>query len=80
MDVSYHDPYIPVYPKGRHGDLGLSSVPLTKETVENSDAVFILTDHNCIDYSWVVEHAKIVVDTRNATKDVANHREKIVKA
>lgn len=80
MNVSYHDPYIPVYPKVRHGDLGLSSVPLTEETLKNSDAVFILTDHNCIDYQWVTEHSSIVVDTRNATKDVVNHREKIVKA
>ncbi|MBI1387118.1 MAG: nucleotide sugar dehydrogenase [bacterium] len=80
FNVSYHDPYIPVYPKGRHGDLGLSSIELTEAVVKESDAVFILTDHSCIDYEWVSEHAQLVVDTRNATKDVKNHRDKIVKA
>ncbi len=80
MIVSYHDPYIPVYPKGRRGDLGLSSIPLTDENVKNADAVFILTDHSCIDYQWVVDHAKVVVDTRNAAKEVKTNRDKIVKA
>lgn len=80
MEVSYHDPYIPVYPKSRHGDLGLLSVPLTEDVLKESDAVFILTDHACIDYKWVVQNAKLVVDTRNATKEVKDCREKIVKA
>ncbi|MBD3267241.1 nucleotide sugar dehydrogenase [bacterium] len=80
MDVRYHDPYIPVYPKSRHGEMGLSSIPLTEETLQEHDLVFILTDHSCLDYQWIVNHAKVVVDTRNATKNVHENREKIVKA
>ncbi len=80
MDVSYHDPYVPRFPPGRHGDLGLSSIELTPETLAVADAVLILTDHSCIDYSEVVRHAKVVIDTRNATKNVIEGREKIVRA
>ncbi len=80
MNVSYHDPYIPKYPKTRRGDLGLSSIELSEETVKNHDAVFILTDHSNIDYQWVTDRAKLVVDTRNATRNVKNNRDRIVKA
>ncbi|MEW6236988.1 MAG: nucleotide sugar dehydrogenase [Candidatus Omnitrophota bacterium] len=80
MDVSYHDPYIPIYPKTRRGDLGLASIPLTEETLQSRDAVMILTDHSNIDYQWIVDNARIVVDTRNATRGVQRHRERIVKA
>jgi UDP-N-acetyl-D-glucosamine dehydrogenase len=80
IDVNYHDPYIPDYPKSRHGDMGLSSIPLTEETVTDHDLVLILTDHSDIDYQWVVNHAKVVVDSRNATKECKENRDKIVKA
>ncbi len=80
-EVSYHDPYIPVYPKTRHGDLGSAkSVDLNESVLTDNDVVLILTDHSCIDYQWVVDNAKLVVDSRNATKNVANNRDRIVKA
>lgn len=78
--VNYHDPYIPVYPKSRHGDMGLSSSPLTEETLKGIDAVLILTDHTSIDYQWVVNHSDLVIDTRNATRHVIENRDRIVKA
>ena len=40
----------------------------------------IATDHTKIDYEWVVAKAKLVIDTRNATRDVEAGREKIVRA
>ncbi|HPO08390.1 MAG TPA: UDP binding domain-containing protein, partial [bacterium] len=80
IEVSYHDPYIPHFPAGRHGDIGLSSVPLTPERIAEADAVLILTDHSCIDYQDVVRHARVVIDTRNATRSVTEGREKIVRA
>lgn len=78
--VSYHDPYIPVYPSGRKGDLGLSSRKLTASLLKSADAVMILTAHSCIDYQWVVDHASLVVDTRNATRDIRRGARKVVKA
>ncbi|RJP25017.1 MAG: nucleotide sugar dehydrogenase [Candidatus Omnitrophota bacterium] len=80
MNVNYHDPYIPVSPQTRHFDLGLKSIELTEETLRAHDVVLILTDHTGIDYQWVVDHANVVVDTRNATSKVDRHREKIIKA
>ncbi len=80
MEVQYHDPYVPRYPKGRRGDLGLSSIPLNEETLRGHEAVLILTDHSCVDYQWVADHADLVIDTRNATRSVRNPRARIVKA
>ena len=52
----------------------LSSVALTAVTLSSSDCVLILTDHDAVDYSLIGQHAKIVVDTRNAMANVsANH-------
>ena len=42
------------------------------------DAVLIVTDHAAVDYEMVVRHAPLVVDTRYATRDVKEGREKIL--
>lgn len=76
--VDYHDPFFPRLHKMRHHDLRLSSVELTPQVLAESDAVVITTDHSSFDYPSIVRHARLVVDTRNATKDVKEHREKIV--
>ncbi|KAF0244664.1 MAG: UDP-N-acetyl-D-glucosamine [Planctomycetota bacterium] len=78
--VSYHDPHIPKIRKGRKHDVKQTSTPLTAKTLKEQDAVVIVTDHADVDYAMVVENAALVVDTRNATKSVTRHREKIVKA
>jgi len=36
-------------------------------------AVVILTDHTSIDYQQIVAEARLVVDTRNATRAVRQH-------
>ncbi len=78
-EVEFHDPYVPVL-HAEHGfKYDMTSVPLTDENVANADAVMILTDHSNIDYAKLVENAKVVVDTRNACKNITK-REKIVKA
>ncbi|MDO0822215.1 nucleotide sugar dehydrogenase [Desulfosporosinus nitroreducens] len=77
--ITYHDPYIPVIEPHGGSMLHLESVPLTDEVLANSDAVLILTDHTAVDYERVVDKAQLVVDTRNATKNVLSNREKIAK-
>ncbi len=73
----YHDPYIK--------DVSLDdseiyhSAPLTVDLIESVDCVVILTDHSAIDYGWLVEHARLIVDTRNATRSVKKGQEKIIK-
>lgn len=44
------------------------------------DCVLISTVHSLFNWDQIVEHATLVVDTRNATKNVTNGREKIFKA
>ena len=44
------------------------SVPLTQKRVRAQDLVLILTDHDGVDYKAVLASAKMVFDTRNATK------------
>jgi UDP-N-acetyl-D-glucosamine dehydrogenase len=41
--------------------------------------VVIITHHSAVDYKSLVKEAALIVDTRNATKDVSLGREKIVK-
>jgi UDP-N-acetyl-D-glucosamine dehydrogenase len=37
-------------------------------SVASADCVVIVTDHSAVDYTSVVEHSKLIVDTRNALK------------
>ena len=78
--VASHDPHVPRIGSGRHYRLDLRSVALTAEALAAADAVVIVTDHGAVDDAFVVRHARLVVDTRNATRLVAEGREKIVKA
>lgn len=78
--VTYHDPYLPFVESHRTQGKTWKGVPLTDEALANADVVVILTDHSEIDYDRVVEKAKLVIDTRNATRKVKGSRETVVKA
>ena len=81
VELTYNDPHIPVLPSMRHHDVpDLSSSELTPEFLASQDCVLIATDHSAYDYDHVVRHARLVVDTRNATGNVTEGREKIRKA
>jgi UDP-N-acetyl-D-glucosamine dehydrogenase len=79
-EVDYHDPYVPRLEEGHGFHYSMTSVPLHPETIGQYDAVVILTDHSCIDYNMVVKQSQVVVDTRNACKNVGPGREKVTKA
>ena len=79
--LSYHDPYIPQLHKMRAYDFShMRSVGLTPDTLAQADVVLIATDHSTLDYQFIVDNARIVVDTRNATRGVTRGREKIYRA
>ncbi len=79
--VTYNDPYIPKLPKMRHFRVPqLTSSELTPQFLAAQDCVLIATDHSCYDYQFIVDHAQLVLDTRNATKNVERGRGKIRKA
>jgi UDP-N-acetyl-D-glucosamine dehydrogenase len=76
MDVAYHDPLVPeLEVKGNR----LASQPLTAELVQSADCVVLHTDHASFNYDWLVAHARLVFDTRNATREVKAGREKVVR-
>ena len=77
--LDYNDPYFPQLHKMRHYNYeNMKSVPLNQQTLASYDAVLIATDHSSYDYVSIVDGAKLVIDTRNATRRVIRHREKIV--
>jgi UDP-N-acetyl-D-glucosamine dehydrogenase len=77
--VDYNDPYFPEIPKLRHYNFqGMKSVPLDAKMLAAYDCVLIATDHTQYDYNQIVEASQLIVDTRNATRRIARHRNKIV--
>ena len=80
--VDYHDPYIPLVPPMREYPEfeGKASVPWEPAAIAAYDAVLVVTDHDCIDYAALVNAAALLVDTRNATRDVPGAETKVVRA
>jgi UDP-N-acetyl-D-glucosamine dehydrogenase len=77
--VDYHDPYFPELFKMRHYDFsGKRSIELSPQAIADYDCVVITTDHSAYDYPAIAAAAQLLIDTRNATKDVRTHRAKIV--
>ncbi|MSR18971.1 MAG: nucleotide sugar dehydrogenase [Phycisphaerales bacterium] len=78
--VSYHDPHIAVYPQMRKHSINLASVTLNAETLRSQNCVLILTDHDAVDYQLVADHARLVVDTRNAMSRTTAAKARVVKS
>lgn len=68
--VVYNDPYVPQVE-------GLKSIRLTKSSLRNADCIVITTAHSDYDYKQIVEYARLIIDSRNATKGIES--KKIVK-
>jgi UDP-N-acetyl-D-glucosamine dehydrogenase len=68
-NVVYHDPYIPevIDEQGKR----YLSMELTDELLNKADCVVFTTNHSCFDTNLIVKKARLIVDTRNAVKDVA---------
>ncbi|MHB1152961.1 MAG: nucleotide sugar dehydrogenase [Eubacteriales bacterium] len=73
----FYDPYIKNMHEPDGSVIDIDWVDLSGDELRNSDCVLIITDHTDIDYEMVVNNASIVVDARNATKNVKSGREKI---
>ena len=79
--LSYCDPFVPTLPLMRSFEVPrLASEDLTPEYLSSLDCTLIATDHSIFDWETVVRYSKLVVDTRNATKNIRHQREKIWKA
>ena len=75
-EVCYHDPYVPLLDSD---GLSMASTELTAEALQHADCVVITTAHSSYDWGWVLEHSKVVVDTRNATDGIQGHGARVIK-
>ena len=79
--LSYCDPHIPTLPRMRNFEVPrLASEELSADYLSSLDCTLIATDHSAFDWETVVRHSQLVVDTRNACRDVADGRKKVWKA
>lgn len=79
--LSYNDPHIPELPSMRHYKLPpLASESLTAEFLAAQDCVLVATDHSAYDWDFIAQHARLIVDTRNALRQVGDAPAKIVRA
>jgi UDP-N-acetyl-D-glucosamine dehydrogenase len=74
--LSYNDPWVPHLRLGRST---LKSVEASPAKIAEHDCVIILTDHSAYDIGAIVQAARLVIDTRNSTKDLHAFKDKIIK-
>jgi len=71
--VSYHDPHVP--------EIAMDDVHLRSQelmpSVREADLVLVVTDHSTFSYPEIVAAARVVLDTRNATRGLRS--DKILK-
>jgi len=68
--VLYNDPYVPMAE-------GMESIRLTRSSLRNADCVVITTGHSDYDYKEIIRNARLIIDSRDATKGIRSR--KIVK-
>ena len=49
---------------------GLCLVCVREESLAEADCVLVVTDHSSTDYEFLARHAPVIVDTRNAFKNI----------
>ncbi|RKZ24954.1 UDP-N-acetyl-D-glucosamine dehydrogenase, partial [bacterium] len=65
--IIYNDPHVP---EVKIWGERVRSVPLTGKVLKEAAITVITAAHSAYDYHWIVEHANIIFDTRNATKGI----------
>jgi UDP-N-acetyl-D-glucosamine dehydrogenase len=73
--VSFHDPFVPsIREEGEMRD----GIELTPKTIEAMDAVVVVTDHRNVDYQLVMDHAQLIIDSRNVTRGFIQTKARVV--
>ena len=80
-NVSYHDDLIKNIPSHKkYGkSSGMKSKKLTKKFILSQDAILIVTKHSLLDLNLIAQNSKLIIDTRNAMKNIKT-KAKIIKA
>jgi UDP-N-acetyl-D-glucosamine dehydrogenase len=66
-EVSYQDPYVPEI---KINNKTLKSIKLDKKELGSYDCVVITADHSCYDLNFIVDNAKMILDTRGCTVNI----------
>ena len=75
-NVVYHDPYVPlIYLEDRQE---MSASPYDSDLLESADCVVIITNHSTYDWQHVLDHARLIVDTRHVTPGFTNGKSRVV--
>ncbi len=72
----YHDPYVARV--RLENETMMDSTPYSVDLLQDADAVVIVTDHTSFDYQEIVDHSRLVVDTRNATSKTSKSQARVV--
>jgi len=73
--VEFYDPFVHQFREEGHVRTG---VELSDDMLRWADAVVVVTDHTNVDYQRVVDHAALLVDTRNVTAGLKAGRARII--
>ena len=74
--VSYHDKHVS---PGQMEHEGLKTPSVGLDKLGEFDCVVIATNHSSYDYAWLAQHARLIVDTRNAMDAVETRPGQVVK-
>jgi UDP-N-acetyl-D-glucosamine dehydrogenase len=75
-EIKFNDPYIKSLPQ--YFNTGAEYVEIAGGDFEQFDCVVIATDHSCYDYKTIVSESRLIVDTRNATREFKKFQDKII--
>ncbi|MDA3971233.1 MAG: nucleotide sugar dehydrogenase [Desulfobulbaceae bacterium] len=64
-EVNYNDPHIPTLRPVRKYNYTMTSTPLTETTLAQADCILLATDHDAYDPTFILQHASLIVDTRD---------------
>jgi UDP-N-acetyl-D-glucosamine dehydrogenase len=73
--VAYHDPFVPDL---GHEGMAMKSIKLTAAALKAADCVVVITDHSQYDWEMIAKNTRIIVDSRNALKNVKSPKATVV--
>ncbi len=74
VEVKYSDPYVPEFPQMREYTFKMKSLQLSKENIQEFDAVILLTDHDQFDYDLIEKSAELIIDARGRYRHIKNNK------
>ena len=72
-EISYSDPWVPVFPKMRRYKFDLESIEISEESLAGFDCIVIGTNHENFDYPMIAKYAKTLVDSRGVLREKQDH-------